>query len=297
VAAEVRRLAPKRIYVVGGSAVLGNGVLTSLSSIAPTERLGGADRYATGLRVNAASFTSSAHAVIATGRAFPDALAATGAAGARQAPVILVNGALSTLPASTLSTLSDLGVASVAIAGGTGAVSAGIESQLRARGFAVSRYGGSTRYETAALLNNAYFPPGSSSTTFLATGLNFPDALAGAAIAGRLAAPLYVTRPDCTPPAVHDSISALGASARVVMGGTSVVSAAAAANTECVAPPPPPPPPSIPPNPGDSVNCSDFSTWTQAQAWFLKYYPHYGDVARLDADNDGIACESLPGAP
>jgi hypothetical protein len=52
-----------------------------------------------------------------------------------------------------------------------------------------------------------------------------------------------------------------------------------------------------PPNPGDTKNCSDFATWAQAQAWFELYFPWYGDVAKLDADNNGIACESLPGAP
>ena len=49
-----------------------------------------------------------------------------------------------------------------------------------------------------------------------------------------------------------------------------------------------------PPNPGDSVNCSDFSTQALAQAWFDLYYPHHGDVAKLDGNNDGVACESLP---
>lgn len=52
-----------------------------------------------------------------------------------------------------------------------------------------------------------------------------------------------------------------------------------------------------PPNPGDTKNCSDFSTWALAQAWYELYYPHYGDVAKLDGNGDGIACESLPGAP
>ena len=50
----------------------------------------------------------------------------------------------------------------------------------------------------------------------------------------------------------------------------------------------------IPPNPSDSKNCSDFSTHNRAQAWFDTYFPYYGDVARLDSDNDGVACESLP---
>ncbi len=50
---------------------------------------------------------------------------------------------------------------------------------------------------------------------------------------------------------------------------------------------------SQPSNPGDSKNCSDFATQAQAQAWFDTYFPYYGDVAKLDGDNDGIACESL----
>jgi hypothetical protein len=66
-----------------------------------------------------------------------------------------------------------------------------------------------------------------------------------------------------------------------------------------------PPPPttststttSIPGNPGDAVNCDDFDTWAEAQAWYLTYLPYYGDVANLDSDDDGIACETLPGAP
>ena len=45
------------------------------------------------------------------------------------------------------------------------------------------------------------------------------------------------------------------------------------------------------------MNCSNFGTWREAQNWFERYYPYYRDVAGLDGNNDGIACESLPGAP
>lgn len=58
--------------------------------------------------------------------------------------------------------------------------------------------------------------------------------------------------------------------------------------------PSPSPTTTTPANPGDTKNCSDFSTQREAQSWFDYYYPHYGDVARLDADGDLIACESLP---
>ena len=58
-----------------------------------------------------------------------------------------------------------------------------------------------------------------------------------------------------------------------------------------------PPGPQPPANPRNTVNCDDFANWTQANTWFWTYYPYYGDVAVLDADNDLIPCESLPGAP
>lgn len=63
---------------------------------------------------------------------------------------------------------------------------------------------------------------------------------------------------------------------------------------EAPAPDPTPAAPARPSNPGNTKNCSDFGTQAEAQAWFDRYFPFYGDVARLDADDDGRACESLP---
>jgi hypothetical protein len=50
-------------------------------------------------------------------------------------------------------------------------------------------------------------------------------------------------------------------------------------------------------NPGDVKNCSDFANYKDAKAWFDKYYELYGDVAKLDKNNNLIPCEALPGAP
>jgi len=49
-------------------------------------------------------------------------------------------------------------------------------------------------------------------------------------------------------------------------------------------------------NPNDK-DCSDFSTWEEAQQFFIDNGGPEKDPHRLDMDNDGIACESLPGAP
>ncbi len=53
----------------------------------------------------------------------------------------------------------------------------------------------------------------------------------------------------------------------------------------------------IPENPGNTKNCSDFKTYQEAKTWFNTYFPFYGDVARLDGNDDGEPCESLPGGP
>ncbi|MEZ5225364.1 MAG: DUF4214 domain-containing protein [Acidimicrobiales bacterium] len=49
-----------------------------------------------------------------------------------------------------------------------------------------------------------------------------------------------------------------------------------------------------PTNPGDAVDCGDFATQAEAQAWFDHHFPQHGDIANLDGNDDGQACESLP---
>lgn len=239
VRAEIQRLRPKQIYVIGGTGAVSGAVFNALKPLATkTTRLGGTDRYETARSIIKSLFKTSETALVATGRTFPDALAATGAAGLLMAPVVLVDGASSKIPDATVQLLRSLGVRSITIAGGSGAVSKGIGAHAKALGYAVQRLGGASRFETAAAINDAYFPAGSTDTMFLATGANFPDALAGAALAGSVGAPVYVTQAKCAPKAIRASVSRLGASRTVVLGGPSVVSDASARNTECAPPRP-----------------------------------------------------------
>ena len=43
-------------------------------------------------------------------------------------------------------------------------------------------------------------------------------------------------------------------------------------------------------------NCSDFTTWREAQDFYVVAGGPARDLHRLDGDSDGVACESLPGA-
>ncbi|MCD2444055.1 cell wall-binding repeat-containing protein [Agromyces sp. SYSU K20354] len=214
---ELKRLAPQRIVIAGGWGAVGGPVATALAAIAPTARVGGVDRFETSRLLADQAFDSAAVAYLATGHDFPDGLSAGAAAGAQGVPVVLVDGAAGQLDAATLTTLTALNVAEVRIAGGTGAVSAGIASSLSTASLAVKRYGGADRYATSVALNQAAF--GMRQNVFMATGTVFPDALSGAAAAGAAGDPLYLARPTCVPSPVRSALLAHGATSLTLLGG------------------------------------------------------------------------------
>jgi putative cell wall-binding protein len=225
---RLAELDPARVVVVGGPGAVSDGVLNAIKAVLPgtaVDRVGGTSRYDTGENIVRDAYDAGADvAIIATGRNYPDALAAGPAAGVMGAPVILVDGTASTPAAETLTLLDDLGVQQVIIAGGTGAVSAGIESGLAAHGIGeVVRIAGTSRYATAAQLNAAVF--GVAEDSFLANGMNFPDALAGAPLAGAWGAPLFLTPPTCVGVDAADGIISHRANGVWLLGGTGALSA------------------------------------------------------------------------
>lgn len=230
---ELVRLQPKKIVVLGGTGVVSASVASALGAIAPTQRISGADRYSTSQKLIDTMYGTADTVFLATGRGFADALAAGSTAGGLGAPLLLVDGALTTLPSGTMDALKRWSTKNISIAGGHGAVDIRIEQQLRTAGFSVSRHSGSTRYETAAQIYDAYFADATPPADFLATGTDFPDALSAAALAGHMHSPLLLTRTECVPWAPREILATSTAPERIVVGGEGVVSAAAAANTTC----------------------------------------------------------------
>ena len=233
---EIVRLAPARIVVAGGESVVGTAVYDELAALTPSiSRLGGSDRFETAERLIADAFSSATSAFVATSRDFPDALAASAASRSLGAPVFLVDGLARSVRASTVDAMRALGVQTVRIAGASGAVSVDIERQL-ASGFSVMRHEGHDRYLTAAAINESVFRGSGApavTSVFIATGSDFADALAGAALAGGLRSPLYITRSECIPHPVAVAINELNPSARVILGGTGAVGDAVARNSAC----------------------------------------------------------------
>lgn len=232
VATELRRLNPQRIVVAGGPGSVSPAVFEQLTSFvaSPSEifRAGGADRYDASRTVVRDAFESvgAPMAIITTGANFPDALSAGPAAASQSSPVILVDGSASSVDGPTMQLLVELGVSRVYIAGGTGSVSPGIESSLVSMLGAsnVTRFAGADRFEVGVLLSQEFFA--AADVTFVATGYKFPDALTGGALAGAYGAPLFLSQPECLPPAVAFDILDLDAASVWLLGGPGSLSPA-----------------------------------------------------------------------
>ncbi|MBF4573220.1 cell wall-binding repeat-containing protein [Herbiconiux sp. VKM Ac-1786] len=225
VVAELKRLAPKDVVVVGGPLAVAPAVVDQLGAALGTSstitRIGGADRFEVSRKLigdRTFGIPASDSLVVATGTNFPDALGASPAAALADAPVLLVNGEATALTAPEKSTLTSLGVKAAAVVGGPLAVSAALEADL-AKSYTTTRFGGGDRFEVNAGLNAAAFKPGVD-TLYLASGANFPDALSGGAAAGVQGNPLAITETTCVSGATAFSIGRLVPSKVVILGGT-----------------------------------------------------------------------------
>nr|WP_306238999.1 peroxidase family protein [Ornithinimicrobium cryptoxanthini] len=88
--AELARLSPSEIVVLGGESAISPAVVTALETVAPVTRLGGINRYQTSELVSQHFATPGGTVYIATGTSYPDALAASSPAGLSNAPILLV---------------------------------------------------------------------------------------------------------------------------------------------------------------------------------------------------------------
>lgn len=188
------------------------------------ERIYGADRFETAVRVSESAFPFEGvtAAFVANGLDFPDALAAAAAGGAFGGPVLLTRAG--SVDQATVDEVSLLQPQYVVAAGGTAVVSDAVLDTLGQYATEEAmRADGASRYETAGIISTLWDP---SDVVYLASGTTFPDALAGAAAAGHVGAPVLLTRSDSLPRETADYLAYHAPSRLVVLGGTGAVTEA-----------------------------------------------------------------------
>jgi putative cell wall-binding protein len=127
VAAQLTRLHPAQLYVVGGTSVVSSKLQAKLATTAAVTRLSGANRYATSVAVGNAFYPSSSNAVIASGLNFPDALVGSVLSGGLQAPLYLSTATC--MPSIVVSELQRVGATSLTLMGGTAGLSANVAAR------------------------------------------------------------------------------------------------------------------------------------------------------------------------
>jgi putative cell wall-binding protein len=190
---EVARLRPQRLIAVGGTAAVSRADLVDLAAAAggaSTDRVAGADRYATAAAV-AGRLAPLDFAVVASGVTFADALSAGPLAASRAGAVLLTPP--DRLGAAAATAVTGLPADAVLIAGGTGAVSATVASDLQSLlGAAPGRLGGVDRYDTSALFAAEVAGGDGQPGALLTTGADYPDAMVSAAHGSRLGQPVLL---------------------------------------------------------------------------------------------------------
>ncbi|MBE0476152.1 MAG: SpoIID/LytB domain-containing protein [Coriobacteriia bacterium] len=215
-ARELARLAPSTVYLMGGGPALTAGVESAVRAKLPAAtvmRIAGQDRYTTAEKAaaeisevaTANGGEPPAKALLVSGTSWPDAAAASVLAYAQAYPILLTR--RDALHGASARALRALKPEQTLVAGSDAVVSAGAASAAAtASGGSVKRLAGSDRYATsvaiARYLGGGAAPEGvwSRDEVYLATGYDFPDALAGGVLAGKMRRPMLLTRRDRVAP-------------------------------------------------------------------------------------------------
>lgn len=226
VAAEIRRLGADEVLLLGGTSAQSAAVQTGLEALGVrVERLAGRDRYETAVSIateararwSDGGVAPSDDVILASGTTFPDALAAGPLAATTRSPILLTPP--DRLAPVVATALDDFGATRVVAIGGTVALS---ERATSSTGRPVDRVAGMDRYATAVMVAERASAAGANSAdVLLASGANFPDALAAGAAAVRRGGVLLLTPPNMRSEAV-ERVLASADRVRVVGGRVAV---------------------------------------------------------------------------
>lgn len=209
-----------KITVLGGENAVPNDVLNELMCEGPynIERLGGKDRYDTNLKINANLNTKKgSDIIVANSQEFADSLSISSVAGSMQIPIYLTDN--DNMEQETLDAIRNIKPNNIYVIGGGSAVSEKVSNELMGVG-KVIRLGGKDRYDTSLIVAK-YFNLGTGYGV-VASGLNFPDALAGSVFASKINAPIILVENEVSRQKEYIDDSRIRDI--YILGGNSVVS-------------------------------------------------------------------------
>lgn len=220
---EIQRLKSTKVYILGGTGAVSSTVQATLErNNLKVERLEGVDRYETAAKIALKGVSRSTKAYLASGNSFADALSISSYAAAKGYPLLLTDAG--SIPEATLKALQTLGVQEITLIGGEGVILPQVKALLEEQKYTVNRLSGLDRYETNLnVLNTLSYD---SDTIYVATGEDFPDALAGAVLAAQSNNPIVlIPKEDLSKDGMgYLGTRRLGGSSFTMLGGWGVIS-------------------------------------------------------------------------
>ena len=188
------------------------------------ERVAGKDRVHTAINTSRRFFKQSRYVIIADSGNYPDALTATVLAHVLDAPILLNNTRY--LEDDVAREIVRLGASEVIIVGGHKSISENVKSQLaRYDQNSVQRIWGRDRYVTSSeLAYEIQRLTGKVNKAIIASGENFPDALATAPLGSKEIAPILLVRRNQIDKKVDKALKDLNIKRVYVAGGPHSVS-------------------------------------------------------------------------
>lgn len=207
---EIKRLSAKKVLILGSESAVSKEVEVQLKQMnLAVERIGGQTRFETAALI--AEKMKSDKVVVANGLDFPDVLSVSSYAAKNGIPILLTR--KDHLPEETQIALKNK--TSSYVIGNIGAVSERVLKDLPKP----IRLGGKDRYETGYVVATTLAL--GTNKAYIATGMNFPDALAGSVLAAKNDAPILLVRPAAIPEATNKQLFAY--SGFSIFGGTGAV--------------------------------------------------------------------------
>ncbi len=192
---EISRLNPQNIYILGGTLAISAEVANSLRQTYNVTRIAGKSRFDTAVEIakKLQSIKGAPSEIFfAYSHNYPDALAISGIAAIKGCPVLYIS-ADGKLADSSAAFVRSSGAKNATILGGTLAISPNAEGNIKNCGPTnVKRIAGTSRYDTCLEINKAYSSILTGNALCIATGMNYPDALAGGVFAAINRAPMVL---------------------------------------------------------------------------------------------------------
>lgn len=195
------------------------GTSLKVSANASTQRLGGADRYETSVKISQNNWDKSDCVILTSGEDFPDALSAAPLSKKYNAPILLTT--RNSISSNVLQEIKRLGAKNAFIIGGTGVISENINKQLDSLNISYTRIYGQDRYETSVKVAELI---GTNNGIFITSGENFPDGVSAAPIAAAKQMPILLTTKDILPDSVKNFIEKNNVNMAYIVGGEGAVS-------------------------------------------------------------------------